>query len=86
MPFRHINILCQGKKLKLLTHTKLASGKKHDYIITVSCRPVNEERITVTPYFLPHKNMMDEDNKLIEQMDGQDGMTRKGFFVFEMKD
>ena len=27
--------------------------------------------------------MMDEDNKLIEQMDGRDGMTRnQGFYVF----
>ena len=84
-PFRHINIFVRTKIEAIDPFfTKLASGKKHEPIsLPLVVDGVNEERITVTPYFLPHKNMMDEDNKLIEQMDGQDGMTRnQGFYVF----
>ena len=85
-PFRHINILSAGRKIEAIDpfFTKLASGYKQEPIsLPLVVDGVNEEIITVTPYFLPHKNMMDDNNKLIEQMDGREGMTRnQGFYVF----
>lgn len=84
LPFKPINIFLNDNYIEAIDpfFTKLEAGTilpQH----TLFLDDDDSKKIKITPYFLPHKNMLDENNKLIEQMDGKEGMTRnQGFYVF----